>query len=128
FRLIVWLLVCNSYAHRIHESLLKYPWKASWVETSDVDEYGFGVYLFRTQLNVNRVPNDMRINISADNKYLLYINGTLVSHGPVQSDVFNWKFHTVDISKYLRPGNNIIAAKVWNFGQWRPEVQMSMRT
>ncbi|MEO7802511.1 MAG: hypothetical protein ABIR81_10945 [Ginsengibacter sp.] len=34
---------------------------------------------------------------------------------------------TVDLAPYLQSGENLIAAKILNEGEWRPEVQISLR-
>ena len=61
----------------------------------------------------------------ADNRYKLYVNGELVSLGPARGDLFHWNFEQIDLSPYLKEGKNIVAAKVWNEAELRPEAQIS---
>ncbi|MEJ0033874.1 MAG: hypothetical protein WDO15_27660 [Bacteroidota bacterium] len=60
------------------------------------------------------------MHVSADNRYKLFVNGTLVSLGPARGDLTNWNYETVDIAQYLVVGKNAIAALVWNEGSARP--------
>ncbi|HEX3025197.1 MAG TPA: alpha-L-rhamnosidase C-terminal domain-containing protein, partial [Chitinophagaceae bacterium] len=88
----------------------------------------YGVYLFRKEFDIETKSDKFIINVSADNRYRLYINGTYVCNGPARSHLFKWNFETVDISSYLHPGKNIITAIVWNFSWHRPIAQLSGQT
>lgn len=89
---------------------------------------GYGVYLFRKSLALPAKPAAFVVHVSADNRYKLFVNGTLVSLGPARGDLTYWKFETVDLAPYLQAGKNIIAARVWNEGDLRMETQISLRT
>lgn len=65
------------------------------------------------------------MHVSADNRYKLYVNGHLVSLGPARGDIYNWNYETVDLSPWLRQGDNTLAAEVWNFVEWKPIAQIS---
>ena len=41
---------------------------------------------------------------------------------------FHWRYETVDIAGFLRPGKNVLAAVVWNFGEHAPEAQITLET
>ena len=66
--------------------------------------------------------------MSADNRYKLFVNGQLVSFGPARGDIFHWNYETVDLAPHLQMGKNVIAAVVWNYGDLRPEAQISYQT
>ena len=68
------------------------------------------------------------INVSADNRYKLFVNEKQVSLGPARGDLDHWNFAILNIAPFLHAGENIIAAQVWNEGEWRPEGQISFRT
>ncbi len=104
------------------------PWDAYWIEVPGESQNSYGVYLFRKDLNFKQVPSSFIINVSADNRYKLYINGKLVSLGPSRGDVLHWRYETVDIGRYLKPGKNVLAAVVWNDGNYRSIAQMSYQT
>jgi hypothetical protein len=66
--------------------------------------------------------------VSADNRFLLHVNGKYAAEGPARGDLFHWRFETVDLARLLQPGRNLLAAVVWNFGELAPVAQMSNRT
>ena len=99
-------------------------WSASWITSPDADAE-YGVYFFRKTLSLSAKPAQFIINVSADNRYKLYVNGVQVAHGPAKGDVRNWNFDTVDIAPWLDKGDNVVAAVVWNFASQRPVALMS---
>lgn len=84
--------------------------------------------LFRKQFLLNKKVKQAQLFISADDYYKLYINGEFVTQGPAPSYHFNYNYNKVDVSKYLRLGNNVIAVhtlyqglinRVWQSGDNR---------
>ena len=122
------LIVTNSYAQPIDPSILKKQWTASWIAVPEEGANSYGVYLFRKNIELAAKPSSFVIHVSADNRYKLFVNEKLVSLGPARGDLTHWNFETVDIASYLQPGQNILAAKVWNEAEWRPEAQITLRT
>lgn len=65
-------------------------------------------------------PEKAVAQIAVDSKYWLYINGNLavfeggVKRGPSRNSTY---YDEVDITKYLKEGENTIAVLVWYFGQ-----------
>jgi hypothetical protein len=49
------------------------------------------------------------IRISADDYYKLWINGNFVTQGPAPAYPFSYYYNTIDISKFLHSGENILA-------------------
>jgi alpha-L-rhamnosidase len=109
-------------------ALLCNQWKAFWITVPGEPKTDYGVYLFRKIIDLRRKPDSFIINVSADNRYKLYVNEKLASLGPARGDLDHWNFATLDIAPFLHEGQNIIAAQVWNEGEWRPEGQISLRT
>jgi len=103
-------------------------WDAGWICFPDAGENTAGLYLFRKTLNLATVPQTFEVHVSADNRYKLYVNETLVSIGPAQGDIEHWNYETVELSPYLKKGENIISAKVWNEGNLKSVSQFSYRT
>ena len=112
----------------ISPGLLHKQWPAYWIEVPGEPHHSFGVYIFRKEFNLEKIPSSFIINVSADNRYKLYVNGELVSLGPARGDELHWRFETVDIDSYLFVGKNVIAVKVWNGGEMSPLAQISFRT
>jgi hypothetical protein len=115
-------------AQTVLPSLLSQSWKASWIQVPGESFNGYGVYLFRKSFNLTAKPDSFIIHVSADNRYKLFVNEKQVSLGPARGDLEHWNFETLDIASFLHEGKNIVAAQVWNEGEWRAEGQISLRT
>jgi alpha-L-rhamnosidase len=103
-------------------------WHAQWISVPNASNDGYGVYLFRKTIDLATKPSNFKIHVSGDNRYKLFVNSTLVSMGPARGDIAHWNYETVDIASYLKAGKNIIAAQVWNEGEFKPEAQITFRT
>jgi alpha-L-rhamnosidase len=103
-------------------------WTANWISHPSSDLNAYGVYHFRKNLSISDKPEQFIINISADNKYKLYVNGMYVNTGPAYGDYNNWFYDRIDIASYLKVGENTIAAVVWNFSEHKGWNQISART
>ena len=71
--------------------------------------------LFRKTFDVKSEVKKAIINISADTKYKLYINGEFVQFGPSRGDKQLWFYDEVDIKGALREGKNCIAVIVLRY-------------
>lgn len=128
FSIYLFLFSQLSFAQNVATSILENRWPAFWISVPNSSPDGYGVYLFRKSFELTSKPNSFIVHVSADNRYKLFVNEKLVSLGPARGDLAHWNFETVDISPYLKTGKNIIAAQVWNEGEWRPEAQITFRT
>lgn len=89
-------------------------WHPDFTE-SRTDTAGLFVH-FRRRLNLENSPvSPLRIQISADTRYKLYVNSCLIASGPVKGDQKLWFYDEVDLSPYLRVGENNIAVQVLRF-------------
>jgi alpha-L-rhamnosidase len=118
----------QGFTQSVENSLLTNQWQAFWIAVPDESSTGYGVYLFRKKIDLNNKPDSFVIHVSADNRYKLFVNEQQVSLGPGRGDLDHWNFTTLDIAPFLHSGKNIIAAQVWNEGEWRAEGQISLRT
>nr|WP_321450833.1 alpha-L-rhamnosidase C-terminal domain-containing protein [uncultured Carboxylicivirga sp.] len=124
---ICWILVTSiqaQFGSRGQNS----EWDAEWICVPESSETGSGLYLFRRLLDLNSVPQQFEVRVSADNRYKLFVNEELVSIGPALGDIKNWNYATIDLAPYLKEGVNVVAALVWNEGELRPVSQFSYRT
>ncbi len=108
--------------------LLKAKWEAQWISCPGTSPYNYGVYHFRKTFDLEQQPSSFTINISADNRYRLFVNGQPVCWGPARGDLAHWYFETIDIAPMLQKGQNTLAVVVWNFGEYMPGAQMTLRT
>jgi len=84
-----------------------------------IDESGAGrqVYAyFRYDLKVNNDAKSAKINLFADSRYHLFVNGQFVNFGPVRFNPAHPEYDSLDILPYLIKGNNVIAVKVLSNG------------
>lgn len=126
--LSVFLTAISVKAQKIETAILQKRWSAAWITVPNTSANGYGVYLFRKTLEINVLPTNFIIHVSADNRYKLYVNEKLVSLGPARGDLSHWNFETVDLAPYLKIGKNSVAAQVWNEAEWRPEAQITAMT
>jgi len=56
------------------------------------------------------------VKVSADTRYVLYINGKEIGRGPIRSTIDRWFYDEYDISADIADGENLLAARVWDYG------------
>ncbi len=103
-------------------------WKAQWIACPDAPERDAGVFHFRKVINLPAPPPSFLVHVSADNRFILYVNGKPLGMGPASGDLFHWRYETFDLAPLLHAGDNIIGATVWNFGAKTQVAQMSNQT
>lgn len=82
----------------------------------------------RRSVDIARVPVSVPIEISADNRYVLYINGKRIDAGPSRGDLAHWRYRRLDLAPFLKAGRNLLAVQVWNDGKAAGVAQISART
>jgi alpha-L-rhamnosidase len=110
------------------QTLLRREWTAKWIAVPKTPKTEYGVYHFRKTFDLAVRPERFLVHTSGDNRYQLFVNGQRAAWGPARGDLFHWRYETVDIAGFLRPGNNLLAAVVWNFGEHAPEAQITLET
>jgi alpha-L-rhamnosidase len=73
-------------------------------------------------------PPSFIVHVSADSRFVLYVNGQRAGEGPSRGDLGHWRYETLDLAPFLHPGENVVAAAVWNWGILGPLAQVSDRT
>ncbi|KAF2822053.1 Six-hairpin glycosidase [Ophiobolus disseminans] len=91
-----------------------------WIWHPDWNDYrqnsAGGLVHFRKKLHLEEVPAEpLVIQITADTKYQLYINSTLVHAGPVKGDEHMWFYDEFDVQPFLNAGINRISVRVLRF-------------
>jgi hypothetical protein len=105
-----------------------HEWKAAWITHPTAHLREPLVLHFRRTLDLPSVSAAYTVRVSADNRFILYVNGKRVGDGPARGDLTHWRYERFDLAPYLQPGQNLITATVWNFGVYAPVAQMSDRT
>ena len=78
---------------------------------------------FRRQFEAAAAP--VRIHVSADERFELFLDGNRIARGPDRSDVEHWSYATYDLR--LAPGSHRLEALVWSIGPYAPVAQLSWR-
>ena len=91
-------------------------WQASWIwgtgAESPRNEWRCFRKTFRPSTN-----QEIRLKITADSRYVLYVNGNQVGRGPVRSWPFELAYDEYPIGHLLKAGeDNTIAVLVMNYG------------
>ena len=103
-------------------------WHAAWVTHPTAPLREPLVLHFRRTLALSAVPASYIVRVSADNRFVLYVNGRRVGDGPARGDLTHWRYERFDLAPFLHAGQNLVTATVWNFGIFAPIAQMSDRT
>lgn len=67
---------------------------------------------FRKQVVCGEQPGSCVIQVTANTRYRLWINGKPVLSGPCKGDWHSHYYETVDVTEYLKTGKNVFAAQV----------------
>jgi len=103
-------------------------WSAQWITAAHAAERDEAVLHFRKVVELSELPKEFLVDVSADNQFILYVNGNEVMRGPNRADLTHWRYETRDIRPWLHTGRNVLSALVWHFGTHAAIAQMSERT
>jgi alpha-L-rhamnosidase len=76
-------------------------------------------YLRKT-FDLSRVPDSVPARVTADSRFVLYVNGREVARGPARSHPARLSWKEIDLAPHLAAGRNAIAALVRFYGQPNP--------
>jgi len=88
-------------------------WNGVWISQGwerDILPIGGYPVAFRKDYAFDNKPERAVIKVSAANRYVLYINGEWVSHGPARSFARNQMYDEIEITGFLAAGSNSFAA------------------
>ena len=91
-------------------------WKAKWIWGDRENEERNLYYCFRKRIHIADVSSEIKICISAETKYKLYINGRFVSYGSIQSQPYYKYYDEIDVTEYLLEGENTICVHAYYLG------------
>ena len=115
------LIAANSIAQEV-------TFSASWISANGIALKEHNIIHLRKTIELESVPQNFKVKVSADNQYRLFVNGEYVCKGPGRSDLEHWYYQTIDLTEYLKAGKNVIAAEVVNYGPTRGFSQLSHLT
>jgi hypothetical protein len=91
-------------------------WQAKWIWW-DGEVLPFNAY--RCARRTFTLPSDygeVKLHISADSRYFVWINGHRVGFGPVRAFAEGWRYDTYDITSFVHSGENVIAVLIIHYG------------
>ena len=92
--------------------------KAKWIwkhaETDTVDEY---VKFYDSFSFSNKTDEKIRLELSCDSNYELYLNGTLAAFGQYSDFPYDKVYDVVDLTPYCVNGENTVCILVWYYGK-----------
>lgn len=102
-------------------STLPFVQRASWIWSSEgthavptgakASPSHYQVRMFRRSFEA-KVGTTLTVHVSADSRYLLYLNGSLVGRGPARGDIHHHFYDSYDLGSQLLEGLNVLAALV----------------
>lgn len=94
--------------------------EAQWITAPGLDGRRAVVLHFRREIDLRRHPTSFPIMVSADNRFILYVNGQRVGAGPARGDLAHWREEPLDLGPFLHRDRNVVAALVGNAGTPKP--------
>ncbi len=102
-------------------------WPGSWVWLEGGDARLPVVAAFRCAFDTASAAA-VRLHVSADERYELFLDGERLGRGPERGDPEHWAFDTYEVD--LEPGDHVLVARVWSLGEAGYQTQgaaMSVR-
>ena len=90
--------------------------KAYWLWPIEVDTPRNFYVQYRCDISLKAVGRKAPFFVTADQCYMLYVNGQYVCRGPARGYQSSWPYDEVDLVRYLKVGHNWISARVYNAG------------
>ena len=101
-------------------------WQANWIGAERLPSRNYQVLHFAKSFELESLPQEYVVQVSADQRYKLYLNGKWIGEGPARGDLLHWRFESIDLAPHLKPGKNVLAALVFDMGQYSPVAQISL--
>lgn len=91
-------------------------WMASWIWCASAAEKPNVYVEARTTFVLAERPDAAALRITANQEYIVYVNGLYVGRGPSPCDI-EWQYYDMyDAVPYLHKGVNTLAVVAYNFG------------
>jgi len=94
----------ENFTHQVH------PWPSRWIGRKGWKGDEPVVWAFRREFEVSR-KSVIRMHVTADQRYDLYLNGERIAWGSERGDPANWFYETCDLT--LPKGSHTLVARVW---------------
>ena len=113
---------------------------AAWIWMPGHDRWGCADFVETRPTGLGKEPSDffrfrrefvavegspLRLDVSADERFVLLLDGEEVARGPHRGMPKHWNYQTYEIS--MNPGSHVLEAVCWQLGAHAPLAQMSVR-
>ena len=89
---------------------------AQWITAKNAPERN-SVIRLRKRIVLEKPPKSLKLLITAECHYLLYVNGVFIHRGPIRGTCSLQYVHEIDIAPWLHAGENWLAAVVHSDGK-----------
>ena len=96
------------------------PWPCQWIGLPGATPPFVAAYCLHFDLDADV---KIRVHVTADERYELYLDGQRIGRGPERGDRLHWFFETYDLC--LGFGFHTLVARCWALGDLAPEAQLS---
>ena len=97
--------------------------KAAHAENFSAEWHEPVLLRFRKSFVATEAP--LRLHVSGDERFELFLDGRRIARGPDRSDVEHWSYATYELR--LAPGSHKLEALAWSIGPHAPVAQISWR-
>ena len=97
---------------------------AVWSSRMGKKQLGCCFYRFRKEFEFDGSP--LRFDISADERFVLYLDGEQIARGPQRGLVEHWYYQSYEVTG-LEAGKHVLEAVVWQVGANAALAQLSYR-
>jgi hypothetical protein len=98
-------------------------WPCSWISIPSAAARPL-IAAYRCSFSLAE-PETLRLHVTADERYELYVDGERIGRGSERGDDENWFFETYDVA--LAAGPHLLVARVWSLDVHAPFAQTSVR-
>ncbi|MBP5227009.1 MAG: hypothetical protein J6336_06460 [Kiritimatiellae bacterium] len=96
-----------------------------WHPTAAKEPDGDHSIFLRFSRTFTAETQPLRFDVSADERFVLLLDGEIIARGPHRGTVENWLYQSYEVT--LTPGSHTLEAVVWMLGPHAPLAQMSWR-
>jgi hypothetical protein len=121
----VWTVRPNAAPTLSRRAPFDWPYRPSaftdavWIGPAALDGPGAAVNAytaFRKRIDFRSPPTSAVVRVTADSRYLLWVNGTFVGRGPARCFPRHQSYDDYDMAPFLRTGTNWLAVLVHHYG------------
>ncbi len=95
-------------------------WPAQWITLPGANPPT--IVAFRCRFTLTHAAA-LRLHVSADERYVLYLDARRIARGPQRGDLEHWRFESLDIQ--LPRGRHVLVALVQALGELAPFAQLT---